>query len=187
MNTKNLIIYKFDILYQILSELDKFIDFNLIDVQDEKTLNYKIVELKNFIILTKKKVPKVEFQLIFDFPTLNISKLIEVFNVEFIKKNFNKKSKFQIKNYIINFNSREMLHKNIKLKLTEKEIHILYYLSKKNFAKVNELEKYVWLYQDDIETHTVETHIYRLRKKILEKFNDKNFLITSDNGYCINK
>ena len=87
---------------------------------------------------------------------------------------------------MIDLNSREMLVENIKLKLTEKEINTITYLSNSNKpVSVEELQKMVWSYQSDIETHTVETHIYRLRKKILNTFNDNEFIISKKNGYQI--
>ena len=88
--------------------------------------------------------------------------------------------------YIIDLNSREMLIKDIKLKLTEKEINTITYLSNTNKpVGIEELQKMVWSYQSDIETHTVETHIYRLRKKILNTFNDDAFIVSKKNGYQI--
>ena len=71
--------------------------------------------------------------------------------------------------------------------MTEKEINTILYLSKKKKPiNIKELEKAVWQYQSEIETHTVETHIYRLRKKIYNTFHDKNFLISKKDGYLIN-
>ena len=79
-----------------------------------------------------------------------------------------------------------MFSKNLKLKLTEKEVNTIVYLSKiKRPVSIDELQTNVWSYQSDIETHTVETHIYRLRKKIFEIFKDKNFIISKKNGYQI--
>ena len=79
-----------------------------------------------------------------------------------------------------------MLIKDIKLKLTEKEINTIKYLSNSNKpVGIEELQKMVWSYQSDIETHTVETHIYRLRKKILNTFNDNEFIVSKKNGYQI--
>jgi DNA-binding response OmpR family regulator len=92
----------------------------------------------------------------------------------------------KVKNYTIDLNSREMLLKNLKLKLTEKEINTINYLSKSNKPiSIDELQENVWSYQSDIETHTVETHIYRLRKKILNIFNDNDFIVSEKNGYQI--
>ena len=79
-----------------------------------------------------------------------------------------------------------MSSKNNKLKLTEKEVNTIIYLSNNNkTVSINELQKHVWDYQSDLETHTVETHIYRLRKKILVSFNDDKFIISKKNGYQI--
>ena len=79
-----------------------------------------------------------------------------------------------------------MLINNTKLKLTEKEINTIIYLSKSNKpVSIDELQEKVWSYQSDIETHTVETHIYRLRKKILKIFNDNEFIVSKKNGYQI--
>ena len=75
-----------------------------------------------------------------------------------------------------------MLFNSIKLKLTEKEINTIIYLSNSSTTvSINELQEKVWSYQSDIETHTVETHIYRLRKKILNIFSDHEFIISKKN------
>ena len=103
-----------------------------------------------------------------------------------MKNNFSDQSKVNINNYIIDLNSREMLFKDFKLKLTEKEVNTIVYLSKKKKpVNIEELEKNVWRYQSDVETHTVETHIYRLRKKIFKTFKDQNFVTSEKNGYQI--
>ena len=81
-----------------------------------------------------------------------------------------------------------MLEKSIRLKLTEKEINTIIYLSKFNKPiNIEELKKEVWSYQFNVETHTVETHIYRLRKKILNTFNDSKFIISKQDGYQIDQ
>ena len=73
-----------------------------------------------------------------------------------------------------------------RLKLTEKEINTITYLSKSNKpVSIDELQEKVWSYQSDMETHTVETHIYRLRKKILDKFDDRELIISEKDGYQI--
>ena len=103
-----------------------------------------------------------------------------------MKLQFNNQSKLMINHYTIDLNSREMISDNSRLKLTEKEINTITYLSKLNKpVTIEELQKNVWSYQSDIETHTVETHIYRLRKKILNSFNDNEFIISKKNGYEI--
>ena len=79
-----------------------------------------------------------------------------------------------------------MILNNQKLKLTEKEINMILYLTQsKKPIKINELQEKVWGYQSKLETHTVETHIHRLRKKIKEKFFDDNLIISKKNGYEI--
>ena len=91
-----------------------------------------------------------------------------------------------IGSYKFNLNSREMSKSDLKLKLTEKEINsIIYLFNSKDVVKIDELQSKVWGYQPELETHTVETHIYRLRKKILTTFNDNEFIISEKNGYKI--
>ena len=103
-----------------------------------------------------------------------------------MRNQFNDQSNIYINNYFINLNSREISNGDLKLRLTEKEINLILYLYKNNNPiKVEELESNVWKYQSDIETHTVETHIYRLRKKLIKVFADDNFITSSKNGYQI--
>ena len=114
---------------------------------------------------------KVNNQFILTQLPINIFRMIEKLNIEFLKHQFVEQSKVIIKDYTIDINGREMSSKNIKLKLTEKEINTIIYLSKLNKpVSINELQTKVWEYHSDIETHTVETHIYRLRKKISKNF-----------------
>ena len=186
MSTQNLIIYKFNGLYQILEELGLDLNFKIISVDDEESLNERIKKIHNYLIISNKKYPDIHNQFILDYSPINIFKLVEKINIEFLKLQFNSQSKVTLKNYTIDLNSREMLKNNIKLKLTEKEINTITYLSKSEKpVSINELQEKVWSYQSDIETHTVETHIYRLRKKILNTFNDKDFIISEKNGYQI--
>ena len=186
MSTQNLIIYKFNGLYQILEELGLDLNFKIISVDDEESLNERIKKIHNYLIISNKKYPDIHNQFILDYSPINIFKLVEKINIEFLKLQFNSQSKVTLKNYTIDLNSREMLKNNIKLKLTEKEINTITYLSKSEKpVSIDELQEKVWSYQSDIETHTVETHIYRLRKKILNTFNNKDFIISGKNGYQI--
>tara|TARA_Y100000591_G_scaffold293915_1_gene282173 strand:- start:1051 stop:1614 length:564 start_codon:yes stop_codon:yes gene_type:complete len=187
MNTQNLIIYKLNSLYDILEELSLDLNFEITYVDKENSLNDKIKIFKNYLIISNKNYSNLNNQLILNNLPLNIFKLVERINIEFLKIQFNSQSKFQLKNYIIDLNSREMLFNNIKLKLTEKEINTITYLSKQNKpVGIEELQEKVWSYQSDMETHTVETHIYRLRKKISNSFNDNEFIVSKKNGYQIN-
>ncbi|WP_440690916.1 response regulator transcription factor [Candidatus Pelagibacter sp. HIMB1782] len=186
MSNQNLIIYKFSKLYQIFDELRLDLNFNIIFVSDENSLNETIKKLHNYLIISNKKYLNFNHQFVLDNIPINIFKLIEKINIEFLKIQFNIQSEVKVKNYIINLNSREMIMNNKNLKLTEKEINTITYLSDSNEpVSINELEEKVWCYQSDIETHTVETHIYRLRKKILNTFDDDNFIISEKNGYKI--
>ena len=186
MSTPYLIIYKFTSLFQILEELGVDLNFKITFVDSEKSLNDKVKNLNNYLIISNKKSSDICNQFILDNTPNNIFKLIEKINIEFLKIQFNSQSNVKINNYTIDLNSREMLINNTKLKLTEKEINTISYLSKSNKpVNIDELQEKVWGYQLDIETHTVETHIYRLRKKILNTFNDKQFIISKKNGYQI--
>jgi DNA-binding response OmpR family regulator len=112
--------------------------------------------------------------------------MIEKLNIELLKHQFVEQSQFIINDYIIDINAREMSSKNVQLKLTEKEVNTIIYLSKADKPiSINELQTNVWDYYSDIDTHTVETHIYRLRKKISKNFSDNNFIISKNNGYQI--
>ena len=138
------------------------------------------------MVISNKQYSNIVNQFVLDNTPINIFKLVEKINIEFLKIKFNSQSDVKVKNYNIDLNSREMQKNNTKLRLTEKEINTISYLSKSNKAiSIEELQEMVWSYQSDIETHTVETHIYRLRKKILETFNDSEFIISKKNGYQI--
>jgi len=184
--TQNLIIYKFNSLYHILKELGLDLNFKITFADTKNSLKDKVINHDNSLIITNTKHSDIENHFVLENIPINISKLIEKVNIEFLKLQFNNQSKIRVNNYNINLNSREMLINDTKLKLTEKEINTITYLSKsKKPVSIDELQAQVWSYQSDIETHTVETHIYRLRKKIFNTFNDKEFIISKKNGYQI--
>tara|TARA_B100001121_G_C18614411_1_gene586057 strand:- start:508 stop:1071 length:564 start_codon:yes stop_codon:yes gene_type:complete len=186
MNSQNLIIYKFKSLYHILEELSLDLNFKIILVDSEDFLNDKLKNLNNYLIISNKKFSNISNQFILDNTPINIFKLVERINIEFLKLQFNSQSEFKVKNYTIDLNSREIFNNNTRLKLTEKEINTITYLSNSNTPiSIQELQEKVWSYQTDIETHTVETHIYRLRKKILNSFDDNLFIVSKKNGYQI--
>ena len=142
--------------------------------------------MKNTRAKTTGNYRNINNQFVLNNLPINIFKLIEKINIQFLKLQFNSQSSLKVNNYTIDLNSREILINNIKLKLTEKEINTIIYLSKSNQpVTINELQKKVWSYQSDMETHTVETHIYRLRKKISSTFNDEEFIVSKKNGYQI--
>tara|TARA_B100001564_G_C20537705_1_gene622840 strand:+ start:155 stop:718 length:564 start_codon:yes stop_codon:yes gene_type:complete len=186
MNKQDLIIYKFSSLFYILEELSLDLNFNIVKIDNEKLLNEKINKCKNFLLISNEKNLKIINHITLENLPINIFKLLEKINIEFLKLQFSTQSEVKIDNYTIDLNSREMTFKDIKLKLTEKEINTITYLSKiKKPVSVDELEENVWSYQSDMETHTVETHIYRLRKKISKTFNDNEFIVSKKNGYQI--
>jgi len=183
---QNLIIYKFTSLYHILEELGLDLNFRIISVDSKVSLYEKSKNLKNYIIISNKKYPDIDNQFVIENIPINIFRLLEKINIEFLKIQFNSQSHIKLNNYTIDLNSREMFIESTKLKLTEKEINTIKYLSKSiKPVSIDELQQKVWGYQSDIETHTVETHIYRLRKKILNTFNDNEFVVSKKNGYQI--
>jgi len=186
MKNQSLIINDNDILYEILNEISDDLNFS---VSKYLINDFRIIKLTkdlNYLVLTKKVIPEIKNQILIKKFPLNIFKLVEIINIEFLKLKFNEQSDIKIGNYIFNVNSREMKNKNQNLKLTEKEISSIMYLFKaKKPVKVNVLQLKVWGYQSELETHTVETHIYRLRKKIFDKFKDNNFIYSTINGYQI--
>ena len=202
----NIIITEFDILYQILFEINDYLKFNLkkssLKNIDRFDLNGALI-LSNFAFkdqLEKKKIDPNKIILfsknseltknINDYNYINIPFNIDDFaekiNVLLLKKKFNSQSFIKVSNYTLDLNSRIISNESNNLKLTEKEINVIVFLSKnKKPQKVNVLQNEVWGYSSELETHTVETHIYRLRKKISDKFKDDNFIVSKNNGYFI--
>ena len=153
-------------MYHILKEIELDLNFKIIFADNENTLNDITKNLNNYLIITDRIFKNIDHQFVLNDAPINISNFVEQINIEFLKKQFNSQSEIKVNSYIIDLNSREILAKNIKLKLTEKEINTIIFLSKSNRpVSIEELQEKVWSYQSDIETHTVETHIYRLRKK----------------------
>ena len=186
MDNQILIFFKFKSLYEISKELEETLNFEIFEISSDKDLNHKLTNLKNYLIITKKKIEGVDNQFILNKIPIKFSKLIEKLNIQFLKLQFFEKSELIIGKYKLDLNSRELLTKNNVLKLTEKEANIIVYLSKSiNAADVDQLQSNVWGYHSILETHTVETHIYRLRKKIKDYFNDSSFLKKNKSGYLL--
>ncbi len=178
-------------LYDVLQELKNQFFFELFHIKniDEFIDLKKKEKIENFIIIVtkdiKSQIGKDYFLKINNFP-LKIFDLIQKINIKILKSSFNFKSNIKINNYTIDLNSRNLLKGSKFLKLTEKEINLLLYLKKQSHPqKVNKLQENVWGYSNNLETHTVETHIYRLRKKIKEVFNDEKLIQTSKEGYLV--
>ena len=186
MNNQNVIFYQFNSFYKIMRELEVDLNLNILQVLNDDELKEKAKNLDNYVVISNIN-QNFSNQLIIDNYPINIFKFIEKLNLTFLKNTFNEQSKIVIKNYLLDLNSREIKLDNKNLKLTEKEVQTILYLSKsKKPSNIDELQKKVWGYHSKLETHTVETHIYRLRKKFLNTFNDQNFIMSYKHGYQIN-
>mgnify|MGYP001179828786 CR=1 FL=1 len=187
MNNQTLFIYESQSLYDIFAEIEEYLNFKVIYFKDKEISKMDFKNYNDYLILSLKNLNLSNTIFIDNLP-IRFSKLLEKINIEFLRKNFNEKSNINVNKYTINTNSREMILLNQKLKLTEKEINMIIYLSRnKKPIKVTELQEKVWGYQSKLETHTVETHIHRLRKKIKEKFLDENLIVSKKNGYQISE
>ncbi len=183
-NSQILIIHKFSVLFSILNELKSKLNFE-IEYTDRIKINKKTLKTIELIISNEKNF-EVENQIKINQYPIGIYKLIEIINIHFLKYKFNQQNKVQVGKYFINLNSRTMSYKNKILSLTEKEIKIINFLNtEKKEITINKLQSEVWGYKLKLETHTVETHVYRLRKKVESKFKDKSFILSTKNGYKI--
>ena len=186
MNLKKLLIYDFNELFKILYEIKKELNFEVVEISKENLLNIKLDNKKNYLIISKKILKNIDNQVLIDFLPVKLSKLIEKLNIEFLKRNFHSQSDLKIQKYKLDVNSRELIFEDKKIKLTEKESNIILYISNSTKpVSIRDLQLNVWGYHSDLETHTVETHVYRLRKKILAVFDDNDFIKSKKNGYQI--
>ena len=183
-------------LYNILEEIKDFLNFNVefINLKEITKKDFENnIDFKNslFLILNSEELkaekilnPRNIIQL--NSLPISLSKLIEKINVSSLKFNFQSQSKIEVKNYIIDINRRKITKDKSELKLTEREIEIiLFLLNKKLPQNVDALQTEIWKQKKELDTHTVETHIYRLRKKINEQFDDGNFIKSNELGYFL--
>ena len=194
MIKQNIFIINYNQLYEILDEIKENLSFNIIKYNNEEEfIKNCTIDTKNSLIilnskqklLLNKKLNEKNFLNLNNLP-LRLYKLVELINIHLIKIKFNHQSKIDIKGYELNLNSKFFIKGDLSLKLTEKEIEVILYLNETRAKHdVLDLQKNIWGYSSEMETHTVETHIYRLRKKISNKFSDENFIITDQNGYFI--
>ena len=191
---QNVFIINYNSLYEILDEIKENLSFKIIKIENEEdfekkfnlySLDYLVISKTDHRLLLNKNITDKNFLDFNDFP-LSFKKLLELINIKLIKLKFNQQSKIIIKGYDLNLNSKFFSKGNLKLKLTEKEIEIILYLNDKKIKhNVADLQKNIWSYSADMETHTVETHIYRLRKKISDLFKEEKFILSHKNGYFI--
>ena len=191
---QNVFIINYNSLYEILDEIKENLSFKIIKIENEEdfkkkfdldSLDHLVISKKDHKLLQNINIINKNLLSLNDLP-LSLKKLLELINIRLIKLKFNQQSKFTIKGYELNLNSKFFSKSNLKLKLTEKEIKIILYLNDKKIKQnVADLQKNIWGYAANMETHTVETHIYRLRKKISDLFKDEQFILSHKNGYFI--
>ena len=187
--SKKLVIFQHKELFNILSEIKENFDFELEFCDKEKRLAFLENDNSiNCLVLCNKKISNLNNQLTIDNFPLNINDLNQILNINFLKTKFMEQSQINLGIYNLDLNSRILQKNEIELELTEKESSILVFLKQsKEPVKINLLQEKVWGYNSDLETHTVETHIYRLRKKIFDKFSDNEFILSNKKGYFLNE
>ena len=185
MNSRILIIYEYQILYQILNEISESLNFEITQSNSKDLKELKYDPKNNYLIVSKKKIEGINNSLILENVPIKFEKLIEIINIKFLKNKFLDQSKIKIGEYDLDLNSRKISLGDKKLNLTERETNLIIFIKDEQNVTIKELQKMVWDYSPDLETHTVETHIYRLRKKMKETFRDENFILNTSNGYSI--
>ena len=184
-----------------LNELEPFLKFNSVKkkissyfdiilfhegaLQDKE--NKKIIYNSNClkIYCSKSNNSSKNFDAFLEIPSSLKEINITVENVA-AKKAFRKNSSIEIKKYLLNKNEKKLSNNKNEIVLTEKEIQLLeLFLNNKKPISKDKILSSVWNYSSDADTHTVETHIYRLRKKINDKFSDDNFIVNTKDGYSL--
>ena len=196
MVNQKLYIINLSNFYDILNELKEHIDYELLKFENKEIFfskyKTKSISIENCILV----VPEGEYslfvkninedQIIKYKPPINIFKFIENLNVKFIQKKYQDQSNINVKDFFLDINSRELKKDKIILKLTEREADMILFLNNsKKPVNVTTLEKEIWKHSSELETHTVETHIYRLRKKIKAEFGNDDLIISNKDGYTI--
>ena len=184
-----------------LNELKMFLKFNCwsddldnksniilfhVDALLDKKLKEYIQNNKSIKICAGNKQDlKGDYDAILELPT-TLKEINSIVENTVAKKKFNLNSSIAVKNYLLNKNEKKLLRSDNYIILTEKEVQLieLFLNSKKSISKDFILSS-VWNYASDADTHTVETHIYRLRKKIIDKFNDDKFILNNKDGYYL--
>ena len=189
MNKQSVLIFKLPELFKILNELKDHLDFNIFNfTEKQELLNLNKSKYENYLVLTdlQNQIEDEKFQLILNKLPDSVYSIIEKINVSLLKQKYSEQSDILIGKYSVDINSRSIRNNTESLKLTEREIQIIIFLNNsKEPQNIEKLQKEVWGHNSSLETHTVETHIYRLRKKISEKFKDNNFINSTKKGYTI--
>ena len=198
MSNQSVSLVEFTKLYNILDEIKYLFKFNINNYENSKDFFYEIeshnIDCINSMIIINKKNEELFIKnniqknnlLLIEEPPFKISNFLDIVNTRLITQKYELQSQIKIKDYFLNLNSRIISNKQIELKLTEKEINVILFLNDQKVPRsIVDLQNQVWGYSFELETHTVETHIYRLRKKIKDNFNDENFITSHNNGYKI--
>ena len=181
---------KFNLYKDILSVYKHKINLDLVILHKDVLVDSKklsIFDENNLIkILATGESDKINnYAGILKLPT-TLNEINSIVEEAAVKKIFSNNSAIKIKKYLLDKNEKKLIKDKNFIILTEKEIQLLeLFLSLKKPISKNKILTVVWNYSDDADTHTVETHIYRLRKKINDKFSDENFILNKRNGYYI--
>ena len=187
MDSKVLVIYEYKILFEILNEIKENLNFKIVESSKKNYEKLEIEPKTNLLILSSKNQKNIDNCLVIENLPLKLEKLLELININFLKKKFSNQSHFKIGEYNLDLNSRKISTKNKSLNLTERETKLIIFINEKKNVTIKDLQKHVWDYSSGAETHPVETHISRLRKKMKENFGDDNFILNNKNGYSIDK
>ena len=196
MVNQKLYIINLSNFYDIISELKEHIGYEILKFDNKEIFfdKYKSesISTENSILIVHEKeynffVKEINEDQIIKFkPPVSILTFIENLNVRFIQKKYQDQSSINVKEFFLDINSRELKKGNITLKLTERETDMILFLNNsKKPVNVETLEKEIWQHSSELETHTVETHIYRLRKKIKAEFGNEDLIKSNKNGYTI--
>ena len=186
MNSKILIIYEYQILFEILNEIKESLNFQVIQSKQDDYNKLRLDPKINYLVISKNKTSNLSNNLFLENIPIKIEKLLEIININFLKNKFNNQSNIKIGKYNLDINSRKITFNDKSLDLTERETSLIIFIKDETNVSVKQLQKNVWEYSPSLETHTVETHIYRLRKKMKDIFGDDNFILNSSKGYSIN-
>ena len=185
MNLKTLIIYNSITLFEIFDEIKNKLNINIVNIDQQNSNKLDLSKYENYLIISQYECPFKNYFLIKNLP-LKINKILEQINVEYLSNKFVSQASILIGKYELDFNSRTIKFKDKLLNLTEREVDIINFIWNNKKVNLKELQKNVWNYSPELETHTVETHIYRLRKKFHDIFKDDNFINHDKDGYYIN-
>ena len=176
---------KFNPLFDNSNKNPNIILFHVDALTDKKQKKYIETKSSLKICLGKRRDIIDNFDANLDLPT-TLREINSTIENTAAKKKYNINSSIEVKSYLLNKNEKKLLKDKDYIVLTEKEVHLLeLFLDNKKPVSKNNILSSVWNYSSDADTHTVETHIYRLRKKISEKFMDENFILNNKDGYYL--